>query len=435
MLLRSTSVLLPGSVHGERRRFLRMPRYLALAAAVGLARAARPGDAPQCFEQHFCITTFVISGQPWFYDLSGLCMPANNEYVVWKADEPNPGPATFPQVIFNVCGTVARDIAPFKPANVGANVTLPFPASHGVAIQLINDPAPEGQYSCADVDSCDQATNPTCVIGSLNYDPNRNGPNPFIVGLNIAHDVAREAACASNPNTAFCTVGTVPCTDNAKVLARYMGGEDTLGDTLDVRLQDWNNPQGGINISYANQPAFINDPFVCHPFDPVTGNVAPRSVNIFIACDYNEPGLAVDSYTEPQECAYFITARSAAACGTTVNPYVPSPSSTATQTRTSSRTPSRSSTPPPVAATAPASNSGTNFGYTLLGALVVAPAATFLFFAADKRGYFDSIKARLPAWAGGAGGGAAAIASRGFVPIKSSAASASYTSSGGYNAQ
>lgn len=420
-------------------------RFLALAAAAGLAHAARPGDAPQCFEQHFCITTFAIGGQPWYYDLSGLCMPANSEYSVWKAGEPNPVSTTFPQIIFNVCGTVARDVAPFQPANVGANVTLPFPASHGVAIQLISDPTLDGQFTCADVDSCDQATNPTCAIGSLNYDATRNGNNPFIPTLPIAHDAARELQCSNNPSNVFCNVGSVPCTDNAAVLARYMGGEDTLGDTLDVRLADWNNPQGGINISYSNAPAFLSDPFVCHPIDPVTGNVAPRSVNIFIACDTNVPGLIADSYTEPQECAYFITARSAAACGTTVSPYVPSPSQTSSSTRTSSstgsstRTASRtsSSTPTkmPVAAAAPVSSPGTNFGYTLLGALVVAPAATLLFFAADKRGYFDGLKARLPAWAGGAGG-AAAIASRGFVPIKSSAATASYSSSsGGYNAQ
>ena len=397
-------------------------RRLALALVAARAASLRPGNPPQCYERHLCISTFVISGTPYYFDLSTLCALAGSEYRVWKSGV-TPAPGTFPQVIFNVCGTVSLDVAPYSASTPGANVILPFPASHGVAVQLIDDPGvgPGVGQQCADVDTCDQATNPTCLMGSLNYDATRSGPNPYISGLDIAHNAAREAFCATNPSADFCTVQAVPCTENSEVLAAYTGGEDTLGEGLDVRLNDVADPAGGVNLTWSNLPAFASDPFVCHPLDPTTGFVAPRSVNIYIACDPTAPDLVVDSYTEPVECSYQISARAAAACGTPDSPYVPSPSNT--PTTTPAATLSRTRTPP-VSRTAsptpspvyPPNPAGTQFGYTLLGALVVAPATVFLVGWANGRGFLDRPKALAPAWllavpswlATGGGAGAAA---------------------------
>lgn len=372
-----------------------------------LAAPSRPGNPPQCYERHLCISTFVIGGTPWYYDLSSLCAAEGSEYSVWQVGVP-PDPATFPQIIFNVCGTVARDIAPYAANNPGSNVILPFPASHGVAIQLIDDPStgPGAGQVCADVDTCDQATNPTCLVGSLNYDATRTGNNPNVPTIPIEHNPAREDACVADPSTDFCTVQAVDCTENSEVLAAYTGGEYTLGEGLDVRLNANNDPAGGLNLTWANLPAFSSDPFVCHTTDPATGLVTPRSVNIFIACDAAAVGLVVESYSEPVECSYYITARAAAACGSTDSPYVPSPSftptntpaSTGTPTHTSSHSRTASASPPPLPVAAAAPSGGTNFGFTLLGALVIAPAAVFAVGWANGRGFLDRPKSIAPAW-------------------------------------
>ena len=78
---------------------------------------------------------------------------------------------TYPMVEFNICGSVSQAVAPCAPmttTDCDNGVTLPLPHSHGVAIQYINDPAFEYQHICADVDTCDQDTNPTCAITCTN---------------------------------------------------------------------------------------------------------------------------------------------------------------------------------------------------------------------------------------------------------------------------
>ena len=437
-------------------RASRLSALLLLLSSLQLAAASRPGNPPQCYEPHLCITTFNVGGTFYWVDLSSLCQQPGAEYTAWGSGI-TPNPSTYPQVIFNVCGTVQRDIAPYKAENTGANVILPFPASHGVVMQLIDDPTvgPGAGQTCADVDTCDQDTNPTCQIGSLNYDATRTGVNPFTTQP-IAHNPAREAVCAGNPSYDYCVVQQVVCTENAEVLARYTAGENTLGDALDVKLNDPADPQSGVNLTWANLPAFTSDPFVCSVIDPTTGNVVPRSVNLFIACDETASSLIVDSFSEPQQCAYYITARAAAACATTNNPFVPSPSGTPTPTAAPTATPSRTHTRQPVVVLSPtalatprvvaAAAPGTNFGYTLLGALIVAPAAIFLTAVANNRGWLERPKALAPSWllaapgwlasggdlgaAGGKGGGGGGGAG-GYTPVGSSSAAYSKSSSGG----
>lgn len=142
-----------------------------------------------------------------------------------------PPPFLYLKIIFNVCGTVANVIAAPYSATNPSNLNLPLPHSHGTAVQLIDDPGQDSAFTCPDADTCDQDTNPDCVPGSLNYDPNRNGPNPYVPGLVINHNVGRETRCANNcPNGApgpgcpyYCYVASTPCEGNVEVLAYYDG--------------------------------------------------------------------------------------------------------------------------------------------------------------------------------------------------------------------
>ena len=75
---------------------------------------------------------------------------------------------------------------------------------------------------------------------------------------------------------------------------------------------------------------------------------------------------------------------------------------------------------PAAAAAAPAATPGANFGFTIRGSvLTVGGYAAFLF--ADSRGYFDSLRARLPSsWRGG-----------GYTPAATPASSSNYVRTGG----
>lgn len=74
------------------------------------------------------------------------------------------------------------------------------------------------------VDTCDQDTNPQCLPGSLNYDPTRDGINPY-TNKAISHNVNRENRCAADPNRFYCTVRTVACEGNVEVLSYYDGAQ------------------------------------------------------------------------------------------------------------------------------------------------------------------------------------------------------------------
>jgi hypothetical protein len=111
----------------------------------------------------------------------------------------------------------------------GAQIA-PIPYSHGVAIQYFVDPnnpnplpppGPNGDGSCADLDTCDYLYNPgylstgVCTINSLNY---QQGVSPSWP--------AREALCdpsiGGNPNYCSpfekwcCSVKKAACTGNAE---------------------------------------------------------------------------------------------------------------------------------------------------------------------------------------------------------------------------
>jgi len=205
-------------------------------------------------------------------------------------------------------GTVARVIAEFNDDKLTQR--LPFPHSHGIAIQFIDDPEsptnnPNG-LPLVDVDTCDQATNPTC--GPMNYPPcNPDGtPIPPATECNKA----RATYCVAYPTAAICrpVASLSYVTDNAEILTYYDGGAPIFA------LYNQSNPRGGINLTYAGALAFADDQFQCGGIEPTTGLPPTRSVNLYIACNSSEPGLAVSSYTERGSCQYYITAYSAKAC-------------------------------------------------------------------------------------------------------------------------
>lgn len=116
-----------------------------------------------------------------------------------------------------------------------------------------------------DVDSCDQATNPTCLSGSQNYPVM---PNPGATEQNTR----RIQQCLNNPNYYYCNVIDAPVTDNAEVISYYDGSPPIFS------LYDESNPQGGINLTYLGATAYTQDPFPCGGVDPATGNAPLRTV-------------------------------------------------------------------------------------------------------------------------------------------------------------
>lgn len=280
------------------------------------AEAYLPGVPPQCLAAYQCAFTRTFSGRTVAYNLCPLCAPAGAEYVAVQAGAPASAP--YPQIRFNVVGTVSRTLAMFADGNSSrAQQLLPFPHSHGVAVQFIDDPdAPRvnpNHVALVDTDTCDQATNPLC--GPLNYascDDN-NAPIPPATECNPA----RQAACiASAQALPFCspTKNASYAADNPEVLAFYDGGAPIFS------LFDESDPQSGINLTFPAMNSFSTDPFPCDTTDPATGDTVLRSVNIYIACDPSVSGLAVEYYSEPRSCLYFVTARSALACGSTLSP-------------------------------------------------------------------------------------------------------------------
>ena len=246
--------------------FTRAALLLPLVAAY-----VQPGDPPQCFEDcelatrhSACCSRSCIShphsrhaapppdqcnfhrfpsdtGLPveYSWDVFNLCASAGNEYVasidpgcisangtcLCNSCDPNA------RLRFNVCGTVAGPIAPVaesgssSPSGVGDPQQLPLPHSHGVALQYIEGypgPTPPAGYGpvggCADVDTCDQGYNPTCVPGSQNYPQGANQDDSFYTRR--ADRCADQGADYCSPYSYWCcSVKSTPCTKSAEVLA------------------------------------------------------------------------------------------------------------------------------------------------------------------------------------------------------------------------
>jgi hypothetical protein len=296
-------------------------RYLALLAGLLAAAAYLPGVPPQCLPAYACAFTRVFSGRTFAFNLCPLCAPAGAEYVALPAGAP--AGALYPQIRFNVAGTVSRVLAMLENKSSGQQL-LPFPHSHGVAVQFVDDPdgpgVNPGRFALADTDTCDQATNPSC--GPLNY-ASCDGDNAPIKPATECNP-ARQAACAASAQALpFCSpsMNASYAIVSAEVLAYYDGGAPVFS------MYDESNPQGGINLTFPAAPLWSMDPFQCDFLDPTTGVAAQRTVNIFIACDASVAGLAVDNYYEPSECRYYIAARSALACGSPQSPTpAPAPS-------------------------------------------------------------------------------------------------------------
>jgi len=373
-------------------------RLIVLVSALAVSAAFRPGVPPQCFDQFNCIfhrSQLGAKGYSW--DLINLCMPAGQEYQTYSAGQ---APGTFPKVIFNICGSVSQAVAPCKDkttTDCDNGQIMPMPHSHGVVIQYINDPAHDQLYNCADLDTCDQDTNPNCVIGSLNYDATRDGINPY-TNLAINHNVGRETRCAQNPARYYCLVKGVKCTDAVEVLASYDGVDAdsqnwaTSGSPPAFELNDESDPNSGIILHYPSAKGYVSDPFSSTgcPLDPTTGLAAERSVQMSIACDQGVSGFVAYNYTEISPCTYVIYGASKAACGTPGNTFDAN---------------ALSASDIPISKT-----SVRNWWFTVLGAsLVVVLYVLYNFL--DNRGYLDSIKARMPSWMqwpaflGGSGGG------------------------------
>ncbi len=109
---------------------------LLIAVAVASASAYWPGIPPQCFEPHQCVFYRTFNSVLTSWDLNSLCAGADSEYR--SINSGNPQGVNYPQIRFNVCGTVAKPIAPLD--DTLAKMRLPLPHSHGAAIQVSGDP-------------------------------------------------------------------------------------------------------------------------------------------------------------------------------------------------------------------------------------------------------------------------------------------------------
>ena len=226
---------------------------------------------------------------------------------------------------------VAHCFLPQAPASVAASHFAPSPRN---APQYIEgyppapSSAPPAGYGpvggCADIDTCDQDYNPSCIPGSPNYPI--NNPN---VPTTDTYYAGRSNRCNGNPgycspyNYWCCSVKATPCTKQGEIVAIYDGSPPAFN------LINEGDPNG-ISLTYVGAPAYRADSFPCGDFDnqndpnndPSTGFPRQRSFTLQLTCDKSvKTGIAGLYFRERDACEYVATGRSAAACGAKGDPF------------------------------------------------------------------------------------------------------------------
>ena len=179
---------------------------------------------------------------------------------------------------------------------------------------------PANRLLCGlNIDNPSSVPLPTTFKPTLNYasiDPSNLNP---VSNLYTA-DPPRQAQCASDPNSrSYCKTQGTQCTAQAEILAYY--DEGSIQPNFQLNDDSYTNANAGINLTFLGALPYSSDSFKCTEIDPGTGFPVERSLNVFIGCDKNVKGLNVIDYTERGQCQYYITATSAAACGSAGDPY------------------------------------------------------------------------------------------------------------------
>ena len=189
----------------------------------------------------------------------------------------------------------------------------PPPAGYGPAV------VPNQTFGCADVDTCDQQYNPTCVPGSANYP----------INAAITDDIYTRRASRCNNNLTYCSpynywccaVKATPCTKQAEVIAIYDGAPPSF-NLINEGVPD------GITLTYVGAPAYRADSFGCGDVDnindpgndPSTQYPQQRSFTLRLTCDRSvKTGIAGLYFGEPSSCQYIAYGSSALACGNLTN--------------------------------------------------------------------------------------------------------------------
>jgi hypothetical protein len=275
--------------------------YLLVAPALAYSQ---PGAPPQCVGDSSCVFFAPLSPGSQEYltwDLGSLCAGAGAEYYAIRdiqckvAAGVNCPAACFnncdpnldlkPTMSFNICGKVAKPIAPVTETGgtggVGDPQTMPIPYTHGSAIMFIEGaaPVPIPGYGpaggCADLDTCDQLYNPTCAPNSLNYpatSPSYNVDAFFTARANTCTQMGA-AWCSSSFSYWCCSVKSAACTKNAEVVAYYDGSPPIFSPLIEGK-------PNGVSLTYTGEPDFSQDPFPCGSggaVDPSTGLSPSRS--------------------------------------------------------------------------------------------------------------------------------------------------------------
>jgi hypothetical protein len=330
--------------------FIRLAFLLLLCFAPPVLSVSNypPGVPPQCLDSYECDFFRNISGTLYSYSLSPLCRAASFEYAISKRGNVA---GSYPLIRFNLCGTLSTSaLAPLNDALTAQR--LPLPRSHGVAIQYIEDPATPllnpNNIKTADIDTCDQGTNPSCIQGSENYPTVPNG------GATTSN-TERVLTCAATPSLPYCRVSPTNATSAmSEIIAIYDGTEGAF-DLLNAT-----NATGGIQLTYAGGFVYLGDTYPCLGIDPTTGVPPLREFSVTIQCDPSVPDLIIEEYEELSVCTYSVRAKSSLACGVKLTA-----SSSASPSRTSSQTvtptassspsasPSRTSSQTPTASSSP----------------------------------------------------------------------------------
>lgn len=146
-------------------------------------------------------------------------------------------------------------------------------------------------------------------------------------------------------------------------------------DFFQFQLLDNNNAAtGGVQMVHVGMPPDDADPYNC-PLNPLTGLARERQLTIRLYCDPNGKSndIVFQGISEPSTCSYLVEATTKAACGVKGDPFDVGTAGF---------------------------NSSTNFGFTILGAALtigVWYAGGF----ANKKGWLDGVKSKLPSWMGG----------------------------------